>query len=161
MRTRYRYVLSRLADIALINFCLGPKAYLAHKARNIPTRRKCKAVVKPTTFLHCDIADAINILTFAQRQEDQSHGGALWTMISRDDMPKAEKLLTEWKNGTFEGHPIHSQQLFVTPDDVIRLRLEGVHVWTFIQRQGEAVFIPVGVGHQVGSVSFNHIITAD
>lgn len=70
-------------------------------------------------------------------------------MISRDDMAHAETLLREWKQGTFRGHPVHSQEIFVTPDDVARLREHNIKVWTFIQRPGDAVFIPAGVGHQV------------
>lgn len=91
------------------------------------------------------MCDAVNVMPYASDAER----GALWTMISRDDMPRAETLLRQWKRGTFQGHPVHSQQIFVTPDDVCRLRERGIKVWTFIQKPGDAVFIPAGVGHQV------------
>lgn len=92
------------------------------------------------------MTDAINILFNA---EGGSEGGALWTMVHRDDMARAEVLLRKSKDGLFKGHPVHSQQLFITEQDVKELREAGIRVWTFIQRQGEAVFIPAGVGHQV------------
>ncbi|VDB98840.1 unnamed protein product [Peniophora sp. CBMAI 1063] len=74
-------------------------------------------------------------------------------MIDRDHMARTEILLRDWKKGEFDGHPIHSQQIFITPDDVERLRDAKIHVWTFVQRPGQAVFIPAGVGHQVTNLS--------
>ncbi|VDC04163.1 unnamed protein product [Peniophora sp. CBMAI 1063] len=120
----------------------GPKAYLAHAATK-----------GTTTRLHCDMTDAVNILFFEQDRIDGVEGGALWTMICRDDMAEAERLLCQWKKGKFEGHPVHSQEIFVTPDDVERLRAAGLRVWTHVQKQGQAVFIPAGVGHQVRSAT--------
>ncbi|KZV61956.1 hypothetical protein PENSPDRAFT_592123, partial [Peniophora sp. CONT] len=120
----------------------GPKAYLAHSAGE-----------GTTTRLHCDVTDAINILFYAEPRDDDSEGGALWTMIHRDDMALAERLLRELKAGDFQGHPIHSQQLHLTPRDVEELKRQGVRIWTFVQRQGQAVFIPAGVGHQVTNLS--------
>ncbi|VDC04042.1 unnamed protein product [Peniophora sp. CBMAI 1063] len=118
----------------------GPKAYLAHGAAG-----------GTTTRLHCDMSAAINVLFHA---EGGSKGGALWKMIDRDDMARAAELLSDWKRGSYgDGHPIHSQQLNLTEEDVRKLNDEGVHVRTFIQKQGEAVFIPAGVGHQVDNVT--------
>lgn len=113
----------------------GPKAYLADSAAG-----------GTTTRFHCDMTDAINILF---NEGSGSEGGALWTMVHRDDMARAEVFLRKSKNGLFQGHPVHSQQLFITEQDVKDMREAGIRVWTFIQRQGEAVFIPAGVGHQV------------
>jgi lysine-specific demethylase 3 len=46
--------------------------------------------------------------------------------------------------------PIHDQRFYVTRQLRQRLREEeGVAAWTFVQRQGEAVFIPAGCAHQV------------
>ncbi|VDC01413.1 unnamed protein product [Peniophora sp. CBMAI 1063] len=118
----------------------GPKAYLAHGAAG-----------GTTTRLHGDMADAINIMFHEEDgPEDGSEGGALWIMIDRNDMARAAERLRKTKRGLFgDGHPIHSQQLNLTEEDVQDLRSAGVRVWTLIQRQGDAVFIPVGVGHQV------------
>ncbi|VDC05425.1 unnamed protein product [Peniophora sp. CBMAI 1063] len=117
----------------------GPKAYLAHSAGG-----------GTTTRLHCDVTDAVNMLF---HEEDGPECGAQWTMIDRDDMAVAGDLLRKWKAGSFKGHPIHSQQITLTDKDVEDLRRAGVHVWTLIQRQGDAVFIPAGVGHQVTNLS--------
>ncbi|VDC00813.1 unnamed protein product [Peniophora sp. CBMAI 1063] len=126
-----------------VNSCppdTGPKAYLAHGAAG-----------GTTTRLHCDVTDATNMMFHAEKG---SKGGAVWTMIDRNDMSRAGQLLSEWKRGSFgEGHPIHSQQLHLTDEDVQALRLAKVRVWTLVQRPGEAVFIPAGVGHQVTNLT--------
>ncbi|KZV62301.1 hypothetical protein PENSPDRAFT_591594, partial [Peniophora sp. CONT] len=120
-----------------------PKGYLAQGAAD-----------NATTFFHCDIADAVNIMFNAGRAADGSEGGALWTMVARDDMARAEELLRERKSwDDNDGHPVHAQRLDITGDDVAFLREQGLHVWTFVQRAGEAVFIPAGVGHQVKNLS--------
>ncbi|KZV63943.1 hypothetical protein PENSPDRAFT_554904, partial [Peniophora sp. CONT] len=121
----------------------GPKGYLAQGGTD-----------GATTFFHCDVADAVNIMFNCDRQADDQEGGALWTMVAREHMGLAEKLLRERKkwDGT-KGHPVHAQQLDITEADVVYLRERGVRVWTFVQRMGEAVFIPAGVGHQVKNLS--------
>lgn len=78
-------------------------------------------------------------------------------MIHRDDMALTESLLRQWKKGCFEGHPVHAQQIYLTPKDVDDLKRENVRLWTFVQRAGEAVFIPAGVGHQVGLVARRYL----
>ena len=47
-------------------------------------------------------------------------------------------------------HAIHNQAFFLTDAEVKRLANEtGVHAWTFMQYDHEAVFIPAGCPHQV------------
>ena len=47
-------------------------------------------------------------------------------------------------------HAIHNQAFFLTGAEVTRLAEEtGVHAWTFMQYDHEAVFIPAGCPHQV------------
>ncbi|VDB96559.1 unnamed protein product [Peniophora sp. CBMAI 1063] len=117
----------------------GPKAYLAHSAAG-----------GTTTKMHCDMCDAVNILL---HEEKADQGGALWTMIDREDMGLAKDVLRRSKQGAFKGDPIHSQQLDITDKDVQELKDAGVRVWTIVQRQGQAVFIPAAVGHQVINLS--------
>ncbi|VDC00081.1 unnamed protein product [Peniophora sp. CBMAI 1063] len=95
------------------------------------------------------MTDATNLMFSSRRRPSDTEDGALWTMISRDDMAEAGRLLGEWKEGQFSGHPIHSQQIVLDADDVQRLRDHKILVWTLIQKPGQAVFIPAGVGHQV------------
>ncbi|VDC00217.1 unnamed protein product [Peniophora sp. CBMAI 1063] len=120
----------------------GPKAYIAHAGAG-----------GTTTRLHCDVTDAVNTMFRSQRSKHDTEDGALWTMINRDHMALAASLLKDWKAGQFTGHPIHSQEIFVTEEDVTRLRDHKVHVWTFVQKPGDSVFIPAGVGHQVTNLS--------
>ena len=47
-------------------------------------------------------------------------------------------------------HAIHDQKIYI--DGPLRRRLHaecGVSGWRFVQRQGDAVFIPAGCPHQV------------
>lgn len=125
----------------------GPKGYFAHGL----TR----------TDLHGDITDAVNILFHAAPRDDGTEGGALWIMIHRDDMALAERLLRKLKAGCFEGHPIHAQVVHLTVEDVDDLRRQKVRIWTFIQRQGDAVFIPAGVGHQVGQIFLLALVVSE
>jgi hypothetical protein len=47
-------------------------------------------------------------------------------------------------------HAIHNQAFFLTHEELKRLAAEtGVHAWTFMQYDHEAVFIPAGCPHQV------------
>ncbi|VDC04886.1 unnamed protein product [Peniophora sp. CBMAI 1063] len=115
----------------------GPKAYLARAATN-----------GATTRLHTDISDAVNFMFSAGRGREGIEAGAEWIMICRDDMDEAARLLREWQK-PFNGHPIHSADITITPTDVTRLCDAGVRVWRLVQKAGEAVFIPAGVGHQV------------
>ncbi|KZV59094.1 hypothetical protein PENSPDRAFT_760505, partial [Peniophora sp. CONT] len=121
----------------------GPKGYLAQSATG-----------SITTFLHTDMTDAINIMFYAGVQADGSEGGAEWTMVAREDKARTEELLREMKKwNDCDGHPVHAQQLEITPNDVVFLRQHGIRVWTFVQRVGDAVFIAAGVLHQVRNLS--------
>ena len=47
-------------------------------------------------------------------------------------------------------HPIHDQTIFLTSADLKSLATDaGVRPWSFVQRLGDAVFIPAGCPHQV------------
>ncbi|CAA0839549.1 transcription factor jumonji (jmjC) domain-containing protein, partial [Striga hermonthica] len=86
-------------------------------------------------------------------------GGALWDIFRRQDVPKLEeyvrKHFKEFRH--IHGnplpqvvHPIHDQSVYLTMEHKRRLKEEyGIEPWTFVQKLGDAVFIPAGCPHQV------------
>jgi lysine-specific demethylase 3 len=176
---------------------MGPKTYVASGFAQELGRGDS------VTKLHCDMSDAVNILTHIsevpnmqpgignlkkkhaeqdlkelyssvankeemmeilensrqQVQNVETDDGALWDIFRREDIPKLESYI-EKHHKEFRHlyccpvsqvvHPIHDQNFYLTRYHIMKLKEEyGIEPWTFNQKLGDAVLIPVGCPHQV------------
>ncbi|CAL0300508.1 unnamed protein product [Lupinus luteus] len=90
---------------------------------------------------------------------DDASDGALWDIFRRQDVPKLQEYLKkhfrEFRHVHCRPlnqviHPIHDQTMYLTEEHKKKLKEEyGIEPWTFIQKLGDAVFIPTGCPHQV------------
>ncbi|XP_060194192.1 lysine-specific demethylase JMJ27-like isoform X2 [Lycium barbarum] len=90
---------------------------------------------------------------------EEENVGAVWDIFRRQDVPKLEEYLKEHHKEfrhTHDSpvdqvvHPIHDQVFYLTAYHKKKLKQEfGIEPWTFVQKLGEAVFIPTGCPHQV------------
>ncbi|MFS8022277.1 putative transcription factor & chromatin remodeling &Metalloenzymes JmjC family [Helianthus anomalus] len=137
---------------------LGPKAYIA--SGMVQELGGGNSV----TNLHCDMADAVNILThitevtvgdeqrFKRDDGDSEYSryrgdigetfGALWDIFRREDVDKINFYLRK-----------HSKEFGVSDADVY------VEPWAFEQCLGEAVFIPAGCPHQVRNLKVSYFFS--
>lgn len=111
---------------------------------------------KGSTRLHMDMADALNIMTYAALTPDRNPGTAVWDIYRAGDSDHIRQFLRKRFKGSFQHDPIHSQQFYL--DEVLRKELfdeTGVKSYRIYQKPGEAVFIPAGCAHQVRHCFYN------
>ncbi|QRV72004.1 JmjC domain, hydroxylase [Ceratobasidium sp. AG-Ba] len=124
---------------------LGPKMYNAFASNEGPGGQG-------STRLHMDMADAVNIMMYANNCKDGKPGTAVWDIFQAADADKIRDYLRRHFDSktTKYRDPIHSQMFYLDSDHRRRLfEEEGVYSWRIYQRPGEAVFIPAGCAHQV------------
>ncbi|XP_055811985.1 lysine-specific demethylase JMJ26-like [Solanum dulcamara] len=90
---------------------------------------------------------------------EETDGGALWDVFRRQDVPKLEEYLRKYfkefrhiHGSPFPQvvHPILDKTFYLSTEHKRRLKAEyGIEPWTFVQKLGEAVFVPAGCPHQV------------
>lgn len=110
---------------------------------------------KGSTRLHMDMADAVNIMTYASPTPDGKPGCAAWDLFRACDADKLRTFLRRKFKGSYQHDPIHSQQIYL--DSTLRKELfdmYGIKSHRVYQKPGEAVFIPAGCAHQVRLVQF-------
>lgn len=97
-----------------------------------------------------DMADALNVMTYAAPCPDGSPGCAAWDLFRAQDSDRLRTFLKQ-KFGVGPLHdPIHGQQFYL--DEDLRLELwcnQGIKSYRVYQRPGDAIFIPAGCAHQV------------
>lgn len=70
-----------------------------------------------------DIADAINIMTFASKNSDGTDGHAVWHIYRREDLTSLRNFLSETFGKTVEfKDPVHAQLFYLDEDLRRRLR---------------------------------------
>ncbi|KAL6176150.1 hypothetical protein ACLB2K_052786 [Fragaria x ananassa] len=111
--------------------------------------------------LESDISGDIPVTNYGNKlkESDVTEGGALWDIFRRQDVPKLQvyvmKHFKEFRHihccpVQQVVHPIHDQTFYLTVQHKKMLKEEyGIEPWTFIQKLGDAVFIPAGCPHQV------------
>ncbi|KAL7601245.1 hypothetical protein Lser_V15G23162 [Lactuca serriola] len=90
---------------------------------------------------------------------DLGEEGDVWDIFRREDTPKLQEYLKkhfrEFKDDFGRPlqeviHPIHDQTFYLTMEHKRKLKEEfGIEAWSFVQKLGDAVFIPAGCAHQV------------
>merc|ERR1711871_1703428 len=157
---------------------LGPKMYNAYGGHASWRGMDPTTVKGGHTNLHCDVSDAVNVMVDVgfddgendSDEEGEGHlldddelgplahqHGAIWDIYRWEDTDAILRLLhavARERDVEITNNPIHDQLFYL--DDHLRGRLRdqyGVRGWRFVQRRGDAVFIPAGCPHQVRNLS--------
>ncbi|KAL7412661.1 hypothetical protein BDY24DRAFT_416039 [Mrakia frigida] len=124
---------------------IGPKIYAAYAGNEGPGGNG-------STRLHMDLADAVNIMVYAEKSSDGRAGCAAWDIYRSQDSDKIRSFLKNKfsQELEFEVDPIHSQRFYLDAELKAELfKNYGVRSFRIYQYVSHAVFIPAGCAHQV------------
>ncbi|KAA1111415.1 hypothetical protein PGTUg99_007863 [Puccinia graminis f. sp. tritici] len=141
----------------------GPKMYIAMKNSD-------QAGSYGSTVLHMDVADAVNIQTYAKLGD--SEGCALWHLYHAKDSQALREFLYQHQADLYKtpveevkrrlDDPIHTTRIYINAEMRKTLREKyGVKGWEVKQKPGEAVFIPAYTAHQVCNLANCIKVAAD
>ncbi|KAJ1856467.1 hypothetical protein LPJ73_002176, partial [Coemansia sp. RSA 2703] len=125
---------------------LGPKMYCAYGSTDAVGGHG-------TTNLHCDMADAVNIMCYAVgNRPDQP--AAAWDLFPDACLPALRQYAAQElppPPSVRPEDPIHDQLTFMTAEHrrAFCERNPGVRTVRVYQNPGDAVFVPAGFAHQV------------
>ncbi|KAH9452097.1 hypothetical protein Pst134EB_016055 [Puccinia striiformis f. sp. tritici] len=142
---------------------IGPKMYIAMKNSD-------QVGSRGSTVLHMDVADAINIQTYASIEDNE--GCALWHLYHAKDSETLRRFLYDYQARELDvsvdevknklDDPIHTTRIYINADMRKTLREEyGVKGWEVKQKPGEAIFIPAYTAHQVCNLANCIKVAAD
>ncbi|KAI0314183.1 hypothetical protein OF83DRAFT_1138062 [Amylostereum chailletii] len=126
---------------------IGPKMYNAQATFET-------AGSHGSTRLHMDMADAVNMMVYAERGPDGRAGCAAWDLFRAEDADEIRKYLRSKFGVPNTVDPIHAQHYYLDAD--MRKELfekHGAQSFRVYQFPGQAVFIPAGCAHQVRQAS--------
>ncbi|KAJ1785099.1 hypothetical protein LPJ59_006217, partial [Coemansia sp. RSA 2399] len=119
---------------------LGPKMYCAYASSE-------DAGGIGTTNLHCDAADAVNIMAHCGPLAEGAPAAAVWDIYPSESAGAIREFIGTPPKG---GDAIHNQTTYLTSPDRQRLhKQKGVRGYRVYQNPGDAVFVPAGCAHQV------------
>ncbi|KAJ1724921.1 hypothetical protein LPJ53_000845 [Coemansia erecta] len=134
---------------------LGPKMYCAYGSSDAQGGYG-------TTNLHCDMADAVNLMCYAAgNRPDQP--AAVWDLFPAECMPALREYMkaemppppppppSSSAPATRPEDPVHDQGTYVTAEHraAFCARNPGTRIFRVYQNPGDAVFVPAGFAHQV------------
>jgi lysine-specific demethylase 3 len=104
-----------------------------------------------STSLHLDMADAVNIMLYANGGDARSEVGAIWHIFPQNSLAALRAYLATNTPKKRRIHDqVHDQVRYLDAAMLKEFSEEyEVEVWSVEQCVGDAVYVPAGCAHQV------------